>query len=44
MAAAVERTELVDRARCATYAREKFNIAISVEQYLELFNALCKSA
>jgi glycosyltransferase involved in cell wall biosynthesis len=44
MAAAVERTELVDRARCATYAREKFNIAISVEQYLELFNVLCKSA
>jgi UDP-glucose:tetrahydrobiopterin glucosyltransferase len=40
MAAVVERTELVDRALCAAHAREKFNIAISVEQYLELFNAL----
>ena len=42
MAAAVPRTNLLDRARCAIYAREQYSIVKSVEQYLTLFKSLLK--
>ncbi len=44
MAAAVERTKLIDRARCAVYAREQYTIAKSVEEYLGLFTSLLKES
>ena len=40
MAAAVAQTEQIDRARCSTQARERFDIAISVQQYLDLYQSL----
>jgi len=40
MAAAVERTEKIDRSLCAAYAREKFNIEKSVDRYLELIQTI----
>ncbi len=40
MAAAVERTEKIDRSLCAAYAREKFNIEKSVDRYLEMYSAI----
>lgn len=40
MAAAVENTRQIDRAACAQYARERYNIHISAEQYHEIYAAL----
>jgi UDP-glucose:tetrahydrobiopterin glucosyltransferase len=40
MAAAVERTEQLDRVRCASYTREAFNIDISAAEYTEIYKSL----
>ena len=41
MASAVKRTEVIDRSACADYARERFSIKKSVQEYLELIESIC---
>lgn len=41
MASAVEMAETLDRAACANYVRERFNLKKSVQKYIDLLQSLC---